>query len=87
MANHNRGPWSLEDVRHALGSRNPKLPFDDPELEAAARRFAGAAELLQTMKGVVRILDAVRYHVGLGPNQLARLDAARTAIAKVEGRP
>lgn len=87
MANHNRGPWSLEDVRRAMGSANPKSPLDDPELEAAARLFAGASELLQTLKGVVRILDAVRYQVGLGPNQLARLDAARTAIAKVEGRP
>jgi hypothetical protein len=87
MANQNRGPWSLEDVRRAMGSANPKSPFDDPEREATARLFAGAAELLQTLKGVVRILDAVRYQVGLGRNQLARLDAARTAIAKVEGRP
>ena len=59
MANHNRDPWSLEDVRRAMGSADPKSPFDDRELEAAARLFAGSAELLQTLKGVIRILDAV----------------------------
>lgn len=69
MANRNC-PWSLEDVRRVMGSANPRSPFDDPEREATARLFAGAAELLQSLKGVVRILDA-----------------ARTAIAKVEGRP
>ncbi|CAM5278034.1 hypothetical protein ATER59S_00352 [Aquamicrobium terrae] len=87
MANPKSGPWSLEDVRRAMGSTKPKSPFDDPEREAAARLSAGAAELLQTSKGVVRILDAVRYQVGLGPSQIARLEAARTAIAKMEGRP
>ena len=87
MANHKGRAWSLEDVRHIMGFATPKSPFDDPEREASARLFAGATELLQSLKGAVRILDAVRYQVGLGPNQLARLDAARTSIARVEGRP
>lgn len=86
MANHKNGPSSLEDARRAMGSPDPSLPFADPEREASARLFALAPAMLQSLKGVVRTLVAVRYTVGLAGSQLTRLTEAQALIASAEGR-
>ena len=41
-------------------------------------------ELLEALKGVTHILEAVKFTMQLGKSQLQRLDAAKTAIAKSE---
>jgi hypothetical protein len=58
------------------------LAKDREQARANARLIAAAPELLEACKGLVRIADAVRYTAGLGKNQMARVDAARAAIAK-----
>jgi hypothetical protein len=54
--------------------------------EANAWLMASAPDLLDALKSVVSILDAVRHTVGLRGNQLTRMEKARAAIAKVEAQ-
>jgi len=56
-----------------------------PELIAERDRLrASNAALLAALQGVTRTLEAFSYTTTLGKTQAARLDAARTAIAKAE---
>lgn len=50
--------------------------------EANARLIAAAPDLLDALKGVVTILEAVKFTVGLRGNQLTRLEKARAALSK-----
>jgi hypothetical protein len=89
---HTPGPWTLEDGealvirgsddgqicianwlrgRGGLGGRRK-----NDEVQANARLIAAAPDLLDALKGVVRIAD----------RQTVEFDAARAAIAKAEGR-
>lgn len=45
-------------------------------------RTTTEAELLAALKDVVRILEAMRFTVGLGKSQIIRLDAARAILGK-----
>ncbi len=38
------------------------------------------AELLDALRGLVRVLEAVRYTSGLGRNQIGRLTAAKALL-------
>lgn len=87
MAKHTTAPWTLEDARRAMGSPYPNFPFADPEREANARLLTVAPAMLQSLKGVVRILVAVRYTVGLAGSQLTRLAEAQALIARAEEQP
>lgn len=40
------------------------------------------ASLVEALEGLVRYAEAVRMSAGMGKNQLARLEAARAALAK-----
>lgn len=42
-------------------------------------------ELLEALKSITRILEAVRHQAGLGPDQIKRLYMAKEVIAKAEG--
>ena len=55
------------------------------EHEANAHLIAAAPDLLEALKDVSRILDAVRYTVGLTKTQAERLKRAGAAIARAEG--
>lgn len=57
----------------------------DEEAESYARLFAAAPRLLEALKDVSRILDAVRYTVGLTKTQAERLKRAAVTIARAEG--
>lgn len=45
-----------------------------------------APELYDSLKFVTRILEAVRYSAGLGPDQVKRLFLAKDVLAKTEGK-
>lgn len=87
MAKKTTDPWTIEEARRAMGSPYPNFPFADAEREASARLFAVAPAMLQSLKGVVRTLVAVRYTVGLAGSQLTRLTEAQELIARAEGKP
>lgn len=87
MVTQTTAPWTLEDARRAIGSPYPDMPFGDPEREAKARLLAVAPEMLRSLKGVVRILAAVRYTVGLAGSQLTRLPEAQALITRAEEKP
>ncbi len=87
MAKHMTIPWTINDARRPMASPVPNLPFGDAERGAHARLFAAAPAMLQSLKGVVRILVAVRYTVGLAGSQLTRLAEAEELIARTEGKP
>lgn len=53
--------------------------------KANARLIAAAPELLEALEGVYRIIEAFGYTTALGKTQKARMDAARSAIAKAKG--
>jgi len=55
--------------------------------DMCVERSARAARALDALKGVVRVLEAVRYQVDLGNNQLARLDFAKQVIGELEQLP
>ncbi len=56
------------------------LTQDDADCMAASK------EMLSALKGVTRILEAFKYTQTLAASQLFRLEAARLAIEKAEGR-
>jgi hypothetical protein len=51
-----------------------------------AQQNAALAEAHAALNGLLRIIEAVRFTVALGKDQLARCDAARAVVAKIEGR-
>ncbi|MVA44666.1 hypothetical protein GOZ83_06165 [Agrobacterium vitis] len=42
------------------------------------------SDLMKAAKAIIPILDALRYTTGLGKTQIARIEALKAAIAKVE---
>jgi hypothetical protein len=55
------------------------------EIEANAHLIAAAPELLNSLQEVVRICEEMRYIVGLGKNQLERIERAKSVIAEAKG--
>lgn len=53
--------------------------------EDAVVAMAAAGDLLIALRAVVPMLEAVRYQVGFGDNQMKRLAAAKAAVAKAKG--
>lgn len=70
-------------------SEEGKGPNVDAALSALAvsigQHVALRDELVRALEGVVRIVDALRVHTGLGKTQIERLQAARAAIARAKG--
>jgi Lar family restriction alleviation protein len=65
--------WSLIDGRkRAIAAWNTRHPSEAPAMEAALR-------------DLLRMLDGVRYTVGLGKKQLERMDNARAILARIDG--
>lgn len=87
MIQHMKNPRTIEDARRAMGSPYPNFPFADPDREADARFLTVAPAMLQSLKGVVRILVAVRYTIDLAGSQLTRLSEAQALIARAEENP
>ena len=42
-------------------------------------------ELVDSLKGMIRIVEAMRLSTGLGKNQMERLEKAKGLVAKHEG--
>lgn len=48
-------------------------------------RRAEIADLIGTLKSLLRILEAVRLSAGLGKTQLQRVESAKSILRKMEG--
>jgi hypothetical protein len=70
---HSPGPWKTTEEYYA-------------DVAARENLREAAQELLEACKGLVRYAEAARYTAGMGAHQLARLEAAKAAIAKAEGK-
>lgn len=94
---HTPGPWHFDHdwgrLPTIFGSdRKTKIAIVEKtsrnehtsEQAADASLIAAAPDLLAALKDITRFCDAVRVQVGMGKTQLARLEAARSAIAKAE---
>ena len=46
---------------------------------------ADKIELVDSLKGMIRIVEAMRLSTGLGKNQMERLEKAKGLVAKHEG--
>lgn len=81
MAQHTPGPWKITAASFTIKAAavgtvvygNP----DNPNRLADARLIAAAPDLLEALKGVLRVADRAT----------TEFDAARAAIAKAEGKP
>lgn len=94
---HTPGPWSvspaddtvvIDAMRREVAAIDGDYNTPDtwPQMEANARLIAAAPEMLDSLKDCVRMLEAVRYTAGLGKHQMERVERAKAAIAKAEGR-
>lgn len=63
----------MTDFKAELDKRLHLVPADQPT-------GPNDAQLREALRGVVNILKAVRYEVGLGPNQLKRLETAEQLL-------
>lgn len=91
MAEHTKGPWYNEDqvihdsndmlITHVDGGSFRSVGEDC----ANAKLMAAAPELLDSLQGLTRIVEAFRLSQSLGKTQLERLEAAKAAIAKAKG--
>lgn len=84
-----RKTWSLIG-KHGYGVLSCDGEANSPQDlggdgESNAHLIVAAPDLLEASEAVVSILDAVRHTVGLGKNQIARIDKLRAAIAKAKG--
>lgn len=94
MSSHTSGPWSVETKgsRHFIdGEDGLTVAYldrrgvrDEKEIEANAHLIAAAPDLLTALVALVGEYDL--GEVDLEPEDLAKLEAARAAIAKAEGR-
>ena len=69
------------------GSVSKVSQFDDDceRIVQALASHDASIDLLETLKDVTRMLEAVRLTVGLGRGQIDRLEKAQAVIAKSEG--
>lgn len=89
---HTPGPW----VAHYLPQHRMRVTnvdgsvsicdvalwnTDYEEQIANARLIAAAPLLLDALKGLLPILEAVRYTAGLSGTQIKRMEAAKAALA------
>ena len=90
---HTPSPWTIGDYTNGcIGVFSEGLAicrvhtFTPPEEKLAnARLIAAAPDLLEALQDITRICEAVRFPVGLGKGQLARIEKARAVIAKATG--
>lgn len=97
MSAHTPGRWTVttsnfSDRIHVEGrpeiciaETGNWLTHEKAEQHANARLIAAAPSLLEAAKGLVRIVEAMRMTTGLGKNQIARLEAALSAIHAATG--
>lgn len=91
---HTPGPWSVSfecvDPEWAIVATRGGVVIAnvnaDHLQDANARLIAAAPDLLEAVAGLIRLSEAIRHSVGLGKNQLERIERAKAAIAKAEGR-
>lgn len=67
----------------AICERTDKTERSNDEERANARLIAKAPDLYHSLAEVLPILRAVRYTVGLGKTQLARIDQAEALLKSV----
>jgi hypothetical protein len=85
MSKHTPGPWAyawaggIALVFQKGEATIASIPYDDdneiPQVEANARLIAAVPDLLEALKGVLRVADRATVE----------FDAARAAIAKATG--
>lgn len=94
---HTPGPWNLHKHAFACVTSEKMMVANcavttsniedlQPTQMANARLIAAAPDLLEAVAGLIRLSEAIRHSVGLGKNQLERIERAKAAIAKAEGR-
>jgi hypothetical protein len=101
MSAHTPGPWKVDQQRRAHGYNVAvfsgdiavadvpgigKDPANDPEADANARLIAAAPELLGALDDLAWIVEAGRVEPVARAEVDERLERARAAIAKAEGR-
>lgn len=72
----------LHDVDGIMNDRRHLVT--DEEAAANARLIAAAPEMLDSLKGCIRMLEAVSYTAGLDKHQMERLAKAKAIIAEAE---
>lgn len=77
-------PW-CDDVDAGLHEQG-RAPVSEDESIANAKLMAASPRLLKSLKGIVRICEAMRYTIALGKNQLERIESAKALIVELEGR-
>jgi len=90
MAAHTPGPFSAKG-KYVFAGRDCIAICDtdnapEERMEANARLFAAAPDMLETLKGVVRVLPRFQMARMLSASEIAALEEARAAIAKAEGK-
>lgn len=98
IAAHTPGPWRVFQAPNGkiigIGELTGEGVADcgfgvwrggSAEALANARLIAAAPELLEAVKILLPILEAVRYTTGLGKTQIARIEKAKATIAKATG--
>ena len=91
---HTPGPWSVSfesvDPEWAIvatqGGRVVANVNADHLQDANARLIAAAPDLLEAVADLISLTRVVRLSVRLEYDQLKRIDRAKAAIAKAEGR-
>lgn len=75
------GLWDDGRIAHEVAAEHEGSTV----MELVASDSATATELYDALSGVLPILDAVRFQVGLGKSQMARIEKAHAALKKARG--
>ena len=88
--------WSADGQTHVASVHGPDalgedwygsdIACNEETKQANARLIAAAPELLEALKVTVRMLEAAHRELGMYTAHDKRINAARAAIAKAEGR-
>lgn len=91
-ARHTPGPWETSWAPDVTGYPTYTIhgfsgsdKYDAATHEANARLIAAAPDMADALKGLLRIIEGVRFTVGLSGTQIKRVAAAKAALAKAGG--
>mgnify|MGYP000902555646 CR=1 FL=1 len=70
------------EAKHICGDYEVIARCEGDNRQANARAIAALPEMVEAFSALLPTLEALRFTVGLGKNQMARIERARAALSK-----